>query len=98
MTTPIISELALQLEPTAADSFLDGGTEPAPALRELDRRRGDGIEVRLLWNEATGSVTVAVSDARTGDAFAFEVDGADALDAFHHPYAHAAARGIPTSA
>jgi hypothetical protein len=61
-------------------------------LRDLDHRRADGIEVRLLWNRRNGRVLVAVSDARTGDAFSVEVPAsARPLDVFHHPYAYAAA-------
>jgi hypothetical protein len=59
-------------------------------LRELDRRYTDGIDVRLLWNSATNRVTVRVRDDRLGESFELDVDGADALDAFHHPYAVAA--------
>ena len=73
-------------------------TAPTPHLtRELDRRVSDGIEVSLLWGQADGRVLVAVSDARTGDAFAVEVrDGERAMDVFHHPYAYAAWHGVAT--
>jgi hypothetical protein len=61
-------------------------------LRELDHRRSDGIDVRLLWSRRDNRVLVAVSDARTGDAFSVEVPaGARPLEVFHHPYAYAAA-------
>ena len=62
--------------------------------RELDVRSGDGLEVALLWQPETNRVTVSVFDAKTGDDFGIEVDPAEALDAFHHPYAYAASRGI----
>jgi hypothetical protein len=97
MTTPTISELPLHLEPTTADPFLGVGAEcaaAAPLIRELDRRCSDGVDVRLLWNQTDEQVVVAVFDAKTGDAFEIEVEGREALDAFHHPYAHAAFRGI----
>ena len=45
--------------------------------RELDSRTIDGIEVRLLWSEHDGRVLVAVSDAKTGDAFSIEVREGD---------------------
>jgi hypothetical protein len=61
---------------------------------ELDFRAGDGLEVTLLWNPETNRVTVSVFDAKTGDDFGIDVDAADALDAFHHPYAYAANRGV----
>lgn len=96
MTTPTVIELPLQLEPTTPDSFLDvpGSAAAAPVIRELDRRRSDGIDVRLLWNETDDQVMVAVFDAKTGDAFQIEVHARECLDAFHHPYAYAAFRGI----
>ena len=90
MTTPITTELPLDLEPTTADTFL----EQRPTMRELDRRRSDGIDVRLLWNETHDRVVIAVADARTTDAFELAVEPHEALDAFHHPYAHAAASGV----
>jgi hypothetical protein len=62
-------------------------------MRELDHRSNDGIDVSLLWNERDDRVTVAVFDARTGDAFEVDVAGHEAHDAFHHPYAYAAFRG-----
>jgi hypothetical protein len=60
-------------------------------MRELDRRRSDGIDVTLLWDSCTDRVVVAVFDERGGDAFQVEVRAADAYHAFHHPYAYAAA-------
>lgn len=63
--------------------------------RELDHRRTDGIDVWLLWNEATGGVAVSVFDAKRGEAFEIPVcAGERALDVFHHPFAYAAHRRI----
>jgi hypothetical protein len=65
-------------------------TTPDPAIHELDQRRNDGIDVRLLWNSLTNRVSVTVQDQRTGDSFELHpVDPEDALNAFHHPYAYA---------
>jgi hypothetical protein len=63
--------------------------------RELNRRISDGIEVRLLWSPDANRVMVAVHDSRSEESFELPVAGADALDAFHHPYAYAARRPIP---
>jgi hypothetical protein len=63
-------------------------TTPETEFRELDRRTNDGIDVRLLWNSHTNRVSVAVKDERSGESFDFEIDSADALVAFHHPFAH----------
>ena len=58
------------------------------AIRELDRRTSDGIDVRMLWNSRTDRVVVAVHDARTVELFELQVAAGDALFAFHHPYAY----------
>jgi len=60
--------------------------------RELASRTFDGIEVTLFWTQATDRVTVAVHDSHIDETLEFDVAGRDALDAFHHPYAHAATR------
>lgn len=62
-------------------------------IQELDSRTNDGIHVALLWNSQTDRVSVAVEDERSGESFELEVDSADALTAFHHPYAYAEAAG-----
>ena len=59
--------------------------------RELAHRTTDGIEVTLLWSKASDRITIAVVDTRSDAALEFGVDGSDALDAFNHPYAYAAA-------
>jgi hypothetical protein len=61
---------------------------PEITLRELDSRTNDGIEVWLLWNRVTNAVSIVVADERAGKSFELEVDPAEALTAFHHPYAY----------
>jgi hypothetical protein len=62
---------------------------------ELASRVTNGITVRLLWSRSTNLVTVAVDDAANDDYFELVLEeGERALEVFHHPYAHAAARGI----
>jgi hypothetical protein len=58
-------------------------------VRELDCRTNDHIEVRLLWNSLTDSVSVSVHDMHHGESFQFDVAPARALDAFHHPFVYA---------
>jgi len=70
-------------------SGLVGVHEPGIAIRELDHRRADGIEVTLLWNAETNGVFVSVVEGE-GSTLEFQVPPAQALDAFHHPYAYAA--------
>ena len=62
---------------------------------ELASRENNGITVRLFWSRSTNLVTVAVADAATCEYFGLVLDEHErALDVFHHPFAHAAARGI----
>jgi hypothetical protein len=61
---------------------------------ELDHRSGDGLEVWLLWTAPTDRLFVLVHDAKLEDSFEFDVEGAEALDAFRHPYAYAAFRRV----
>jgi hypothetical protein len=64
-------------------------TTPVTDWRELADRSLDGLEVRLWWSESAQRVQVTVADHRRGDHIVVEVDGADALDAFRHPFAYA---------
>jgi len=62
---------------------------------ELASRGTTGITVRLLWSRSTNLVTVAVDDAANDDYFELILDEHErALDVFHHPFSHAAARGL----
>ena len=61
-----------------------------PNTRELAARESDGVLVRLLWHPRDGTVSVSVEDARAGRSFELPVASDRALDAFHHPFAHAA--------
>jgi len=66
-----------------------------PARVVLARRNNAGIQVTLLWAQDTNAVAVLVHDDSTDDQFELSVDpGANALDAFEHPYAYAAWRGV----
>jgi hypothetical protein len=60
--------------------------------KELDFRANDGLEVTLLWREGDERLIVEVVD--TDDVFRLEVAPTEALDAFRHPYAYAAFRGV----
>ncbi len=62
---------------------------------ELASRERNGVTVTLFWSRSTDLVTVAVADAASGDYFELVLDEHDSpLDVFHHPFAHAAARGL----
>jgi hypothetical protein len=63
-------------------------------FQELAYRENEGIEVSLLWDPKENSVSVFVSDARSGGAFELAVGTESPLEIFNHPYAYAASRGI----
>ena len=62
----------------------------APHTRELAARESDGVHVVLLWHPDENALTVSVEDSRIGDRFQLAVAPDRALDAFYHPFAHAA--------
>jgi hypothetical protein len=62
--------------------------------QELAYRANHGIEVWLLWTREANRLFVLVVDSKGDDTFEVDVDAGHALDAFHHPYAYAAALGI----
>ena len=64
------------------------------APKELAYRETDGIEVWLLWSEDANRLFVLLHDSRLDDSFELDVQSANALDCFEHPYAYAAFRGI----
>jgi hypothetical protein len=58
--------------------------------RELAHRVSAGVEVTLLWTKLGDRLCVRVHDLRSGDRFELEPERRQALEAFYHPYAHAA--------
>lgn len=65
-------------------------------LRELDARRGDALDIRLLWDPASDEVVVTVEDFRTEEFLVIPVAPGDAREAFEHPFAYAAAPAVRT--
>ncbi len=61
---------------------------------ELAHRANDGLAVTLFWIRSANRLLVSVIDQKTGDRFVLPAEGANALEVFHHPFAHAARRGI----
>jgi hypothetical protein len=68
-------------------------SRPIDPWRELAVRENDGLVVSLLWSRAANRVKVAVVDAQLDERFEIHVPGADALAAFHHPFAYTAELG-----
>jgi hypothetical protein len=70
-------------------------TTAASSWVELARRASNGLEVTLLWSRSSNRVKVAVIDERLCHHLDLDIAGTDALSAFHHPFAYAAARLAP---
>jgi hypothetical protein len=56
----------------------------------LADRRSNDIDVVLLWAQRTGRLWVNVTHRATGRIARIDATPGNALDAFHHPFAHAA--------
>ncbi len=65
-------------------------------LLELARREHGATEVALFWDRGTGAAVVAVWNWNSGACLQLEVEAERAGYAFAHPYAFAAARGVPS--
>jgi hypothetical protein len=80
---------------TTMSTVTENQNSQAGMPTELAHRAGDGIEVLLLWDRGDGRLKVVVDDVRNGGSFELVAsDGRHALDAFYHPFAYAAARGL----
>lgn len=67
-------------------------TKRNPPIRELAQRLSGMDEVLLVWHPDVDRVELAVRDIATGASFHIEVAPHNAIEAFYHPYAYAAAR------
>jgi len=56
------------------------------ALKELAYREQPDLAVTLLWNAASGGVSIEVFDRSDRTTSFVPVPGSCALDAFQHPY------------
>ena len=65
------------------------------ALVELAKRQHGAIEVTLFWNRITSRASVVVWNWRSGVCLRLNAEPEDAAYAFAHPYAYAAAQGVP---
>jgi hypothetical protein len=66
-----------------------------PFMTDLASRRSGHYEIVLFFHAPTGALTVSVLDEVTGVAHDLSVRPEEALDVFHHPFAHAARRRVP---
>lgn len=63
-------------------------------LRELARRSGDGLVVRLFWDSDRDQTVLTYRDRRTGERFGVDVPKNCALHAFEHPAAFRPAHSL----
>ena len=56
--------------------------------RELAHRVSGSIEITLYWCAEDNSTSIEVWQPPSEERLAFVVPREDALDAFHHPFAH----------
>lgn len=62
---------------------------------ELAHRNSNGLDVSLVWDRATDTVSVCVNDELYDQQFEIEVEpGTSPLAVFTHPFAYAARQGI----
>lgn len=62
---------------------------------DLAYRKSGHYEIVLLLDTTSRELTVSVLDDIMGVAFDLPVRAEEALEVFHHPFAHAAFRAIP---
>ena len=56
---------------------------------ELDTREDAGYTISLEWDRDTGQTQIVVVDIRDASLLVFRVPGANAGDAFRHPFRYA---------
>ena len=70
-------------------------TRNGSRLLELARREQGAVEVGLFWDRGTGEALVVVWNWSSGVCLQLEAGADQAGYAFAHPYAFAAACGVP---
>jgi hypothetical protein len=61
---------------------------------ELDHRASGAFEVFLFWHRDLEAVSLTIRDNRSGRRLELPVAHDRALQAFRHPFAHAASLGV----
>jgi hypothetical protein len=63
-------------------------TDSDTTHRELASRTNDGLDVQLLWRPTDDAVLLHLEDHKLGLCFTQQIDRAEALHAFEHPFAY----------
>ena len=66
-------------------------------IRELAERTSNGTMMRLFWLEGTRELWVEIREPEFDVTIVIPAEPEDALEAFHHPYAYAAAHKCASS-
>lgn len=74
-------------EPPTADAT----TTTRKQIRELAERTSNGTLLRLLWLQGTRELWVEIREPECDVTIVLPAEPEHALEAFHHPYAYAAA-------
>ena len=53
---------------------------------ELNTRTNDGYTVSLEWDRDADRTQIIIDDARSAEQIVFGIPGANAADAFRHPF------------
>ena len=75
---------------------MSSSTRNGSGLLELDRRQQGAVEVALFWDQRTSDAVVVVWNWSSGVCLQLQADPDRAGYAFAHPYAFAAASGVPS--
>ena len=68
---------------------MTGARKESVVFVELDTRQDAGYTISLEWDRDTGKTRVVVADIRDASLLVFPVPGANAGDAFRHPFRYA---------
>jgi len=71
-------------------------TSNGSQILELARREQGAVEVALFWDRAIGEALVVVWNWSSGVCLQLQAGAEQAGYAFAHPYAFAAASGVPS--
>jgi hypothetical protein len=63
------------------------------ARRELAHRVTGGLEITLFWHADDDSTSIDIYQTATQETISFPVPPDQALDVFHHPFAHLGSKG-----
>jgi hypothetical protein len=63
-------------------------------VRELAERTSNGTVMRLFWLQGTQELWVEICEPEFDVTIVIPAEPDRALEAFHHPYAYAAAHGV----